>query len=310
MQGEFLGTGAADFFHPQICREGYCSQVKQISGRSIRNASAFLVNNHCLLDASWTLLPEIKQGKLDLAAVDTILITHGHVDHFAPPVIVTIAKERQQLGLPPLKVFGNRKVTDSLSFYLSHTLNANHRLMNSDLDVPIRVHELKPFEQMEIDELSVIPVPANHGFSYLLADEYPGSDGLEQLWYAQEPLLIKNEDAYNYIIATQQGACMFYGLDSDWPLPETVAEMRKHKFDFMILDGTFAFEEIKRPVGHMNFYTLSELVTILREQKLLIGKAYASHLSLHYTPPYEEAELWLKKQGIVLAFDSLVINSN
>lgn len=79
-----LGSAAAEGIPALFCRCPLCRRAQALGGKDLRARCGALVNGHILLD----LPPDIYHAKLrfrlDLAAVDVLLNTHAHADHFAP----------------------------------------------------------------------------------------------------------------------------------------------------------------------------------------------------------------------------------
>lgn len=79
-----LGSAAAEGIPALFCRCPLCRRAQELGGKDLRARCGALVNGHILLD----LPPDIYHNKLrfrlNLAAVDVLLNTHAHADHFAP----------------------------------------------------------------------------------------------------------------------------------------------------------------------------------------------------------------------------------
>jgi phosphoribosyl 1,2-cyclic phosphate phosphodiesterase len=302
MQGIFTGTGAADFFHLEFCQEEECPLSRQEGGRSLRSSSGFLLEDTILFDASWSAFEYFQKHPQAICELQAILITHSHDDHFLPPVVAYLAEQRYKLGLSPLRLLGNQTVISAMNFYLQHSLAENYTITTKEDNLPIELVELTPFRWVQQEAFQVLPLPANHAIFYSWEEIYPGAtEHLQNKWPLDGPLLLKREDALNYFIS-YNGKKMFYGLDSAWPLPETMAELVRHQLDLAILDATFGFKD---PLpGHMNFNTLVRLV----EELDLAHRAVASHLSLHWVPAHTQIEPWLAARKIKLAYDGMKID--
>ncbi len=102
-----LGSAAAEGIPALFCRCPLCRRAQALGGRDLRARCGALVNGHILVD----LPPDIYHAKLcyglDLAAVDVLLNTHAHADHFAPAELA-MRSSRYYCHIPgeqPLQAF-------------------------------------------------------------------------------------------------------------------------------------------------------------------------------------------------------------
>ena len=80
----FLGTGAADIQRPQKDTCPNCTYVREHGGRNARRYSSLFVSPGVLIDYSTTGREGLQAAGIAPAAVDYLLITHSHGDHFNP----------------------------------------------------------------------------------------------------------------------------------------------------------------------------------------------------------------------------------
>ena len=69
---KLLGTGAADYDWNRFGEEG------------VRGSTSSLLDGHILIDCGITGLRNLERFGIPCAAIDTLLITHSHDDHFLP----------------------------------------------------------------------------------------------------------------------------------------------------------------------------------------------------------------------------------
>lgn len=293
----FLGTSAGELYPGIWCRCRNCESARRMGGLSLRQSACALLGDltaqpesppglHPLLrgDTLIDFPPEIvSQGwkwGVDFSLVTTLLVTHSHGDHFLPYLLRWRGRPAETsedpppvysaprfTALPTLRVFGNAAVEERLR----GELGAN--LSYYDMEFT-RVTAFEPFTA---GDLSVTPVPANHDRG--------------------------REEAMNYIL--RRGlSTIFYGLDSDAPLPETWEALSHHRFDLMIFEGTYGLGD---GGNHMNFARLIQTAERIRSENLLAegGVIMATHFSPHHCPPHPETAQFLKPHGIEAAFDGL-----
>lgn len=144
---------------------------------------------------------------------------------------------------------------------------------------------LKLFEENKVGKYTVIPVPANH----LVED--------------------RNQMPVNYIISCEDKT-IFWGCDSAWLMLPTWHEMRKHKFDLIVLDGTLGEKDGDyRIFEHNNISMIKEMTYTIRSQELLKdnGKIYISHMSRYAHKSHDELCEQLADVGVQVAYDGLEI---
>lgn len=143
-----------------------------------------------------------------------------------------------------------------------------------------------PFEPFRLGEYAVMPVLANH-------------DVVQQ----------GARQACHYIVRTPNRKTMLYALDGAWFLRPSWEEMKRHRFDVMVLECTVGNREDCRIFEHNNVPMLRYLVQEIRAEKLLTkdGVVVASHLSrnLHDSP--EETVALLREADILTACDGMTL---
>ena len=112
--------------------------------------------------------------------------------------------------------------------------------------------------------------------------------------------------ALTYIIQ-REGKTFLYALDTGWFLPESYAEIARHRYDLVIIEGTFGFGVESEQ--HMNFRKLEEVRRLFEKDGLLKPGApfVASHICPHFTPVHDEAAPLVAEKGITLAYDGMTV---
>ena len=115
--------------------------------------------------------------------------------------------------------------------------------------------------------------------------------------------------AVHYIIRTPDGKTVFYGLDGAWFLRPTWQEMKRHKFDVMVLDCTVGDRDDWRIFEHNTIPMLRMLVQQITGQRLLEkdGCIVASHFSHGLHGSHAETKRILAQFGVRAAFDGMRI---
>jgi len=220
---------------------------------------------------------------VDEQSVRHLVFTHGHTDHLLPRPLLAFAA-RQPHGL---HLYGNNMVMDTIAFTATHTWDAERgrfHLQKNNADLcfhPVRAG----------DTFSV----ANARFTALLSNHF-----------VDQVHMIQGQQALNYVIE-QGGKTLYYGLDSAYPLPETMEVLRHHRLDAAVFDAKGGAKEIDRKRGHMNFAIVDELVTELRRAGTVTDDTVVlvSHLSPAPTEPFDEIAADMTARGLRLAYAGL-----
>lgn len=114
-----------------------------------------------------------------------------------------------------------------------------------------------------------------------------------------------DECAFHYIIETCSGKSIFYGLDGAWMLRPSWEEMKKHKFNLMVLDCTVGDMSDWRLFEHNTVPMLRMITEGIRAAGMLSedGIIAASHLARTLHAEREETERILSTLGMVTAYD-------
>lgn len=142
----------------------------------------------------------------------------------------------------------------------------------------------EPFETKKMGKYTVTPLLANH---HVVCKD--------------------DEFAFHYIIRTENGKTIFYGLDGAWFLRPTWEIMKKHKFDLMVLDCTVGDKSDWRLFEHNTIPMLRMMTEGIRNEGILAegGVAVASHLARTLHESHEKTTQILSRLGMLTAYDGM-----
>ena len=103
---------------------------------------------------------------------------------------------------------------------------------------------------------------------------------------------------------------LFYGCDGAWLLNDTFYAMRERAYDVMILDGTVGDYNGDFRLGEHNSIPMIRLMLAsFRTQRVVAeeGVVCLSHIAPTLHTPHAELVEILKKDGMIAAFDGMVI---
>ena len=286
MRTIFLGTGGAENYPSIWCECENCKYARIHKGKNIRLSSSLFIEPDILVDFPPTLHDRALEYNIKLSSLKHLFFTHSHDDHFYPYLIrwrySKVYIEDKD------RYFSNKTALPILSIYATSTIIKQIKktfLYSEEEPYRIKFVPIMPYQKIQIDEeRTAIPVLANH----FLGDVYP----------------------FNFIFKLNN-KYIFYALDSDWPLEDTIAYIGYNKisFDIVVVEATggeLPREQVIK--GHMNFEDNIRLYHYFKEHGFLKkdGKFILSHFT-HYSPPYDLIKEQFKKIGIIPAYDGMTI---
>ncbi|HBG02601.1 MAG TPA: hypothetical protein DDW87_13720 [Firmicutes bacterium] len=283
----FLGTSAGEQYPGVWCDCPNCHEARGLGGINIRRNSCAIVSDHTLIDFGPAIPVQLDQQGFSLLKVQTLLVTHSHLDHFFPwylrwryyPEGVASPPEGDEMGPAftkplPLTVYGNSQVWDLLWQTVKGDLKGHH------LDFVV----LKPWEPVATKHLVCTPVKANH-----------------------DP----TQECFNFILE-YQGKTILYATDTAALLPETKDFLTGYRFDLVVMEGTLGFNQQYDATvsGHSNFHLNRETRNWMLGQNVLAETTpfVITHTGPHFAPPHERCAPLLAKWGLTLAHDGMKIH--
>jgi len=268
MRIHIMGTAASDGWPAVWCRCESCRRARELGGKNIRSRSGALIDDDLKVDLPPDTYMQALRDGLKLGDVRNILITHTHHDHFFPNELLMYKKPFAH-DPSELHVWGDQWVVEGMEKQVG---NWEH---------PERVHLLKAYEPVMIENTHVLPLQAKH---------FP------------------QKGCFNYIIQ-RNGKTLLYGLDSAWFPEESWEAQKEYTFDVVILDCTHGI----RPES--NVHGGAETVIRSKEKMLADGTAtentrfIATHFSHNGKKTHDEFVAHFEPHGIEVAYDGMVIEA-
>src|SRR6478672_11521618 len=156
----FLGSGNA--FAPERCWSG------------------FLLNGRYLFDAPPTALLSLKRLRADLAAIDTILISHFHSDHFFGLPFLLLEYAYRTRRSSDLTIVGPPGVEDRLRQLMSI---GNPGTLGRETGYTLRFSEMCEGTATDVNGLNLEPFVVNHGGGHLTSFGFRVAAGSRRLAY-------------------------------------------------------------------------------------------------------------------------------
>lgn len=236
----FLGTGAAELIPNPFCDCPICASAR-LDPREHRLRSCLYVDGRTMIDFGPDALAACVRYGLSLAALQDVLITHAHEDHFSLENLAVVTMRREKPG-KPFTVHLSRAAHDyvmRLDGALSEATDGRADITRAVRDGWFRFQPHDAFVPFEVRDMRVFPVVGNH----------VGATDAER--------------SLNYRIE-RGGRTLLYALDTGLYGPETLEALRGHPLDLLIMDATFGSAPLARGDGHLNGEHFLEQLGALR----------------------------------------------
>jgi phosphoribosyl 1,2-cyclic phosphate phosphodiesterase len=181
-----LGSAAAEAIPNPFCNCSVCQKARQHGGRDCRARSSIIINDDLLVDFGPDIVSSVNRWRLYLGNLETLLITHGHEDHW----LVQNLLWRRSTFTPNLKVhlsiFAPADLLGDLPGSLSESIKASW--------TPV-----SPGDTWTSGRYRITAIPATHGDGKVQALLYVVDDGKYRIFYATDtaPLIDKAWEILN-----------------------------------------------------------------------------------------------------------------
>jgi len=280
----FLGTSAAEWYPSPWCRCRHCRAARESGDeRDKRACSAIWFEPGVLVDMPPDVAHQAARFGVNLSDLKALLITHPHDDHLYPRFLAqrwTPQNPREEFPiagtvteLPTLPVYGSEASLEKLRLLLP--------LPPERLGLDLRT--LKPLGWEEVCEgVKVLPLPATH--------------------------MVERGGAFIYVIESE-GRRFLYAVDTGPLGPLALAPLKGLMLDAVICEATSGLAPCPPKSEHMNI----EMAKRFRRELISMGTIsqgtpfVLTHLSPHWFPPHREAEGKLAQEGLIVAYDGMVL---
>lgn len=270
MKIQILGTAAAEGWPGIFCGCNTCKRARAAGGKNSRSRSSIQIDDVYKIDFPPDTYYHIIREGLDLSRLKYLFFTHSHGDHLDPKELdYTRPVFAHDLENAPIKVYGNSKVIRAIK----NVCDKHEGL--------IELHVAEPFIPIKADNLTFIPIIAEHS---------------------------QTELCLNYIVQSET-ATILYASDTGEYSRETMAFLARQKFDVLIVECTFGAISPHRAVSHMNL----DSVLALRDRLAQSGslkipmRTIITHFSHNIGLLHEELEEKAAPRGVEVAYDGITI---
>lgn len=278
MKIQYLGTAAGEGIPGLFCNCETCKKIRKLGGKNLRARTQAVIDEDMLIDYSPDTYFNCLRFGVDLSKIKHMLITHTHLDHFAPAELELRASGyAREMTEPILTVYGTKAVGEKLK-----TCAENLKT--------VLFFELKLFEPTKIDDYTITALPAIH-------------------------MLESNEQSVIYLIE-KNGKTILYcndtGLDKSVnQLPTSIIDYfraNKIKLDFIGFDCTYGVNHDDWG-QHLSFKEIDVIIKKFKEENFITDKTilYATHFSHWHVLEHEKLVQHAKQYGLKVAYDGIII---
>jgi phosphoribosyl 1,2-cyclic phosphate phosphodiesterase len=217
---------------------------------------------------------------LNLGNVESLLVTHGHSDHFYPcEFFLRGGCYAHKLKYPEFNIYGSapvKRIFDSVA----EAYNANAGILDT-----IKVNEFSAYETKRVGRYTVTALPAKHA-THL------------------SPL--------NYIIECD-GKTLIYFHDTGFPNLEVLdfikGKEKWRRVDCVMMDATMGVADIPETSGHMSFAQDKRLVELLKKLDIADDhtRFIANHITHNNAETHEKIEEIFEGTPVEVSYDGKVI---
>lgn len=269
-----LGSGGGEGLPALFCDCAACRRAKERKGKDLRTLSQTLVNDDLLIDFGVNTFSQVRNGRLPLYGIEHMLITHTHLDHYAPFLFELRGGCFAHGQAETMTVYGSGAVKEKFDAVFS----AYH--IHDEVRAGIEFRVCKAFERMCVGRYTVTALPAKHA--------------------------VTEEQAFNYLINDGKRK-LLYMLDTGYPEETLTDRLRGQRADAVICDCTMGFFEVNTYPYHMN---IAENVRLKEEwyaKDVISGDCVwvCSHFTHNSARTHEDTVNALVPHGMTAAFDGM-----
>jgi Metal-dependent hydrolases of the beta-lactamase superfamily I len=211
-----LGTGSAEGLPALFCECAVCREAHQRRGKDLRTRASVLIDDTVKIDLPPDTLAHVHAyPQIRLSALEHLLFTHSHDDHFAARELQYLSPNFAPGRKAPLRLWAAEPLLRRLP---AETAGFFER-------PPLEICPLEPFREYAVGHLTVTPVEANHK---------------------------EDELSLNYLLRDAAGRTLLYATDTGWYAPRTWEFLRGVLVHAVIAECGRGISD-NPYCGHLNF---------------------------------------------------------
>lgn len=282
MKLRFLGTGAAEGVPAVYCQCETCQTARKRGEKEIHSRMQVMVDETFCIDFPPDAYYHSLQGGFDYSQMQTLVVTHSHLDHFYAHDFVLRGYKYTKTDCKPLHIYGNAEVGKVYE-------ESVKREMRDEVRANILFHELQAFTPVvTADGYTITALLAQHS---------------------------KTEDAYVYLI--EKKGVSYLHLTDTGRLPiqtldylQSVFANRKDKINGVCFDCTFLFHIAGEISRHMGLGDNRVMQEEMRRRNIVDNRTVymITHYSHNANPLMETLEMAKNEYGYLPTFDGFEVD--
>ncbi|MFX3632322.1 MAG: MBL fold metallo-hydrolase [Candidatus Pristimantibacillus sp.] len=270
MKIHFLGTAAFEGMPAMFCSCDGCKKSKELGGHNIRTRTSVMVDNELKIDFPPDTYMHMLRDGLDLDQMKDLIFTHSHSDHLYAEDLAARLPGYAQSGDHTIQVYGNELTISKCMAIIN---------FNGGVQGRFNWHLVKPFQRVEMQTATIIPLVASH-------------DPLETclLYYIEK-----------------DGKSILYGHDTgDFP-EETWEWLKDKKLDLAILECTMGNNSYR--ATHMNIDAVLETKQQFEKYEMMNAgsRIVVTHFSHNMQLMHEDLTAIFEPHAIITAYDGMIL---
>jgi phosphoribosyl 1,2-cyclic phosphate phosphodiesterase len=277
MKIQYLGTGAAEGVPAEFCNCETCKTARRLGGREIHTRSQIVIDGILGIDFPPDAYYHSIQYGVDLSALQNLLVTHSHMDHFyAHDFVLRGYKYAGAMTSPSLHIYGNAAVKEVFA-------ECTRRELRADIAENITVTEWQPFTEYRVGGYTVTAFPAVHS---------------------------REEQALLFLVE-KDGKAYLHLYDTGTVTEETFAYLKKQgkKVNLVSLDCTLLDRDHANSGRHMGLTENTKVMERLAADGIADGATQfvITHFSHNSAPLRERLKPIEEKYNVIAAYDGMTL---
>lgn len=177
MKIQVLGSAAYERIPSMFCNCAVCTKARKNKKKETRTQTQTLIDDKLLIDFGMDNYIHFANNDIDFSAIENLLVTHAHIDHFATPELVMRGGfGAHDLTYTDLKIYGTKEVGE---------------LYEKQPGYASQYIEIQPYKPFQAGKYTITAVPAIHGTPNPVC--YIIDDGKKCLFYSLDTAVWDDE---------------------------------------------------------------------------------------------------------------------
>lgn len=259
-----------------FCNCDFCRKAHKAGRAEFRTRSQVLIDGELSIDFPPEAFAHSLEFGVNLSALEYVLVTHSHMDHFYAHDFILRGYKYATLGGDSLNIYGNEEVKNVFD-------ECTRREMREQVLSGINFVTVKPFQSLNFGEYRVLSLPAQHGTA---------------------------EDALLFYV--EKGGKGYLHLCDTGALPDSAIEFLKENgahVDLLTFDCTFLDAPPREGTRHMCLEDNMAILRCLTATGLADEntKSVITHFSHNAQPSREKLCEIEKRYPVIAAYDGLTL---